>query len=333
MHSPIFITPILAVHPDSIFLYNKIDYDINYVKKPSKSLLNLENNTHSSKLSDKAIRKAKRAMTYIITQAADKKVFNSKFNSSFIYKVGFLTLTLASKQIHSDNEIKQALLNQFLIECRKRYNMENYVWRAERQKNGNIHFHILTDSFLPYREIKQMWNRIQNKLGYVDRFETKYRHKQPNSTDIHSLRGIKDVKSYITKYMTKQGLENHSKVKNGTDGYWKRTVYESNTVSKGALKYLGKLSGLGRIWACSKNLSDLKGSVTEYESKYKMELDKLRKVKKVKTYIKDYFTCIYFDYRLLTKEDYPYLFELLSNYLFTKFGDRKEKTVWKDYFV
>lgn len=46
----------------------------------------------------------------------------------------FVTLTLASDQIHSDNMIKEELLNQFLTELRQDYDLKNYLWKAEKQK-------------------------------------------------------------------------------------------------------------------------------------------------------------------------------------------------------
>jgi hypothetical protein len=151
-------------------------------------------------------------------------------------KLVFITLTLSSPQIHTDEEIKSKLLNQFLTEMRQKHKMKYYIWKAEKQKNGSIHFHILTDKGLHWRTVRTLWNRIQNKLGYVDRyrsnmkeffklgfkvFTSKYEMRtaaqqyeaykrgvkcdwtDPNSTDVHRLYDVKNVTKYITKYLTK----------------------------------------------------------------------------------------------------------------------------------
>jgi hypothetical protein len=90
--------------------------------------------------------------------------FNGRY---FTFEVNFVTLSLASKQIHSDQVIKSKLLDSLLKESKRRWNVDHYIWKAEKQKNGSIHFHILTDVFIPYNELRNVWNRIQGKLGYI----------------------------------------------------------------------------------------------------------------------------------------------------------------------
>jgi len=57
--------------------------------------------------------------------------------------------------------------------------------------------------YIPYDTIRDDWNRIQNKLGFIDQFAAKYGHTNPNSTDIHSVRGVRDLARYMVKYMSK----------------------------------------------------------------------------------------------------------------------------------
>ncbi|GAH86291.1 unnamed protein product, partial [marine sediment metagenome] len=55
-----------------------------------------------------------------------------------------------------------------------------YVWRAEKQENGNIHFHFIVDNFIPWNELRNTWNRIQQNLGYISRFSEAQRLKHIN---------------------------------------------------------------------------------------------------------------------------------------------------------
>lgn len=183
-------------------------------------------------------------------------------------KVGFLTLTLPSVQKHSDKEIKAKCLNQFLTEIRNEYSVTKYIWKAEKQDNGGLHFHILTDTFLPVIEMRNKWNRIINKLGYVYEYSQKmkqvswdqYREirlkefaktpspgekqkirkafrkgtaekwRNPNSIDIESLKKVKNVGAYIGKYMSKEHKGNESNIDNlKVDG---RLWYSSESISK-----------------------------------------------------------------------------------------------------
>ena len=53
----------------------------------------------------------------------------------------FITLTLSDVQAHTDDSIKEHMLQPFLYWLQRYYNC-SYVWKAETQINGNIHFHI-----------------------------------------------------------------------------------------------------------------------------------------------------------------------------------------------
>jgi hypothetical protein len=114
-----------------------------------------------------------------------------------------ITLTLSSKQIHCDKFIKANLLNTFLVNCRRMFPNLSYVWKAEVQKNGNLHFHILSNIRLQSWEVQLLWNRIQDYYGYLADFKLKYNRTNPPSTDINYLRKIKNVQAYLTEYMAK----------------------------------------------------------------------------------------------------------------------------------
>jgi hypothetical protein len=183
-------------------------------------------------------------------------------------KITFLTLTLPSKQVHGDKVIKDKCLKQFLTEIRSKYEVEKFIWKAEKQAQGQLHFHILLDKFLPAKDVREMWNRIINKLGYVYEYHKKmnalewcgYRdmrlkeikgkpsEKQkksirnaykkgvasnwmnPNSTDIENLKKVGNIAAYCAKYMSKE--------------------------HKGVAKEILKIDG--RIWFSSQSVSKMK---------------------------------------------------------------------------
>jgi len=146
--------------------------------------------------------------------------------------VSFVTLTLPSKQKHDDNFIKRFLLGDFIQIIQRKYRCRNYIWKAEAQKNGNIHFHIMCDTYLPnvarvrsrrQGRINEVWNAICARYGYLDTYKrdrlNDYRkgklteaqiHWQkafnwsvPNSTDVHPLKSKTKPESYINKYIAK----------------------------------------------------------------------------------------------------------------------------------
>lgn len=192
--------------------------------------------------------------------------------------ITFVTLTLVARQMHDDNWVKRNMLNVFLQWLRDAHDITNYFWRAEKQKNGNIHFHILTDKAISWRSIRTEWNSILMRHGYIDKYrEEQEKHHangfkfrpelaakwpreaqlkayhygkstnwtDPNSTDIHKLTKIKNVTAYVIKYCAK-------------------AESEENRVE-------------GRKWSCSESLTNL-----NYYSEY-LENDTWEMLKQIES--------------------------------------------------
>lgn len=124
------------------------------------------------------------------------------------YYPTFVTLTLPAKQRHTDYELKE-LLGQFLkwvqgerTELKngqfkgqlKGFGVETYLWRAEVQKNGNIHFHVLLDRFVPWERIRSKWNSLLDNLGYIQDYAQNQREKHQNGFQIDENALIQDMK-------------------------------------------------------------------------------------------------------------------------------------------
>jgi len=114
----------------------------------------------------------------------------------------FVTLTLSSKQINTDQELRRKMLTPFIQVMQRKFNVWHYLYVCEKQTNGNIHFHILIDSFIKWQLIREEWNKIQTANGYTDEYFKTHQHRNPNSTDIHKLDKVQDLSSYVVKYCT-----------------------------------------------------------------------------------------------------------------------------------
>lgn len=299
----------ISVHFDRICVTNHFESN----RGTRKPIINfeLENNvietiikkeikfTVNDQLSQHTQSKLKKSIRYLNYTALGCNTVVPGSSKRISFKIAFLTLTLASEQIHSDNVIKNRLLNQLFVELKKHYKVVNYVWRCEKQLNGNVHFHILVDKFIPYQELNERWNRIQNKLGYVDRYAEKMRcltykeycnlftgnkkyskdmilkawkkgtsqqWRYPNSTDIHSLQFIRSIDDYLIKYMTKDD--------------------QNKGIS-------------GRLWGASRELSDIKGGRAIVDSRIQYELSLIKQANVAKVIDGDYYTILLADIMLL----------------------------------
>lgn len=148
----------------------------------------------------------KKAIRILVASAKTKTAFSLKTGQPFKWKINFITLTLPAMQgTRTDAEIKKYCFEPFLRIMRNRFGMVSYVWKAERQANGNLHFHITADTWVHYMQVQKFWNKCLNKLGFIEQFCKSHNHRNPNSTDIHAVFNIRNLAAYMVKYMTKAG--------------------------------------------------------------------------------------------------------------------------------
>lgn len=145
----------------------------------------------------------KSALNYLLITSEKQSVYCKKQKRTFPFKINFITLTLSEKQKHSDHYIRNKMLDPFL-KWLIYQGATGYVWKAERQKNGNIHFHITTNQFIHYMEIRDKWNHIQWKNGYLEHYFQNYHSLDPNSTDVKSVKDDNKAVRYMFKYILKK---------------------------------------------------------------------------------------------------------------------------------
>lgn len=102
------------------------------------------------------------------------------------------------------DDIIRKIHNTCLTRIRKVRKNFSYIWVAERQKNGTLHFHMLTNSWLNIRIINHIYakaidNQIKKDLkDFVNYDKSKY-----NGVDVKLVRDRKNLTKYLTKYLTK----------------------------------------------------------------------------------------------------------------------------------
>ena len=164
---------------------------------------NLSRGKYNGYMSPKTKSKVNKYLTTWVQSIEQLRASKYQNKAKKLPYLTFVTLTLPSRQKHTDNEIKRQALGNFIKEIQRKHNVWNYFWRAEAQKNSNIHFHLIIDSFINHTELRGYWNKQMDLMGYIEPFKKEYGHSNPNSTDIHALRNIKNPGAYLIKYVTK----------------------------------------------------------------------------------------------------------------------------------
>jgi hypothetical protein len=325
-----YYLPYVHINPTKISVVPEQILGPRPTRKANTYKENFKEKGHKNKISKSAGKKISKALDYLIYCAKDKIIPEGYRGAGLHYKIGFVTLTMCSKQIHSDATIIREVLEPLLNYLRKHYKMKSYIWRAEKQKNGNLHFHLVTDVFLPWLELRNAWNKYQQNLGYVTRYAAlqKEWHKtgfqvrkkllkywsaesqfkayckgqeedwnNPNSADIHSIKKVKNVKKYICKYLSK-----NAKTEISDEALRGDTVDNILSISN-------------RLWSCSEPLSKARGAKTDYTNEIGEELLKISGAKEVQTVITSNYSVYYIHISYLPKYDCPILFKLFTDYI------------------
>lgn len=209
--------------------------------KVEANLLQLQadrSKAYSGILSEAAIKRMRKAIQIMVASAKWKTAYHRDTGKKFRWKINFITLTLSSAQGEfSDTEVMQKCFQPMLRIFREKFGVVSYVWRAERQENGNIHYHIMADTWCNWRYVRTYWNRCQNKLGFIDSFAAVHGHRDPNSTDIHSVKAIRNLAAYMAKYMAKNAPK-------------EKRLWENDSPAENVIT--------GKVWDCSMNLKTAK---------------------------------------------------------------------------
>ena len=296
------------------------------IKMVDKSVNNaVKKKFHNFKISENAYRNLKQKINWLYFLAKSRRVKTYSGKEIFNFKMAFITLTLPSMQAHSTVEITKDYFNQFLTEIRQRTGMKNYVWRLEFQKNGNVHYHLVTDSFLDYFFVKKIWNRILKKGGYVDAYQSKFQNlslgqynglvnsnsktdfaviakryakgcaenwANPNTVDVKSVVSGKKIANYISKYFGKN--EQGNAVCNVLDN-------EANSFSL-------------RLWFSSRSLSKLK-TVTDFVEAVPYDIfTYFKEMKLGNLYIARWASIVYFEVFNLEGQIRILIEKILRNY-------------------
>lgn len=275
----IIASPAFSLEPNKLVLYTRFDkmsQDLAYpeyvrqytAKEP------LIKSFHNFKISENAYRSLKRKINWLYYLSKKKDITTYSGKRIFSFRCAFITFTLPSSQKTNTGDVTKRLFNHLLTVLRDRYGLVNYVWRLEFQRNGNVHYHMVTDSYIDYHAVLKIWNKILNTEGYINEYAEK-----------HMAMSLND---YVSRY----SKNDKSKFKILKKRYfigkcegWKNpnTVDVKSVISKSKIanyvsKYFGKADKSGcssnpldneenskslRLWFCSRSLSKLK-TISDY---------------------------------------------------------------------
>jgi len=192
-----------SIRHDKVIIYKGIHSAYHGKKRSSISDLNLKKRKYNGSLSKEAVKHVSKQVTLWADSIENYNRYYSKPLNMRKRQMTFFTITLPAPQFHTDQEIKRKVFVPFLDSMKYHHNTDHYFWRAEAQKNNNIHFHIIFDKYIKVQEVARLWNQCLEKLGYITEFEKKFNHRNPPTTHAKIVDNQKYTIKYLLKYATK----------------------------------------------------------------------------------------------------------------------------------
>lgn len=300
----------MQIRPTGLVCYEYVQWLIPHARKPKENISKefKERLTYSGEMTEGSRKRLKRHIQTLIAISQPKRVVSPGSGLPFTFRINFLTLTLPAPQGKlTDRDIRSKCLEPFLRRMRNKYNVKNYIWKAERQLNGNIHYHITADQWILYSDLQNEWNNQMEKVGLIDAFQAKHGHRHPNSTDVHSVKSIKNLAGYLIKYMAKEHKPKITKPQCDPTS----KIPHKDTKRKALLKTLALLSGnlkpiQGKLWDCSENLKKATRLEFEITGEENALIDRLTKERPDKVFRSDKVICIWMTEQQLYHDLPPY---------------------------
>lgn len=185
---------------DLYFEKCRIDYGIS----SSDILLGRKQLLKKAELNN-TVSKDKNKRVYVL----NKKKVREKCSAFFGLKSSrkFLAFYSISFPLNFEDDLCMKVFNTFLTRLRKDFRLRSYLWVAERQKNGTLHFHLLTNSFMPIRKVNYYMSKAINNQVKNSNEVSNFDMLSYNGVDVKRVNNNrKALNCYLTKYISKNNI-------------------------------------------------------------------------------------------------------------------------------
>jgi hypothetical protein len=178
----------------------------------------------------------------------------------------FLTLTVPEQNV-SDQEIKQIALHNFLRSITRYKDCKCYIWKAEAQERGAIHFHLIIDCFIYEKEVRKIWYKNLYNLGCIP--STLHLDKASKLTYFQLIEDIDFIAERIGSYLESERDENGQLIHKHDDTKRVRDINGHRWGCSDNLRYkqLTVISPNENVMNCVDNQSLWKKEITNAEGK------------------------------------------------------------------
>lgn len=170
--------------------------------RPQRQYTQFTKPTYSGQMTMHAARRIRKTIDLFFQLSPERTVWNDVSSNFQKFRVNFITLTISCQQLVPCKEAYERLLAPFLRKLRTLGKI-SYVWKGEFQKRGQPHYHITTNAFINWTTVREWWNNLQEKAGYLAEYRAAHGHSNAPSTEVKAVRKLEKVDLYLAKYLAK----------------------------------------------------------------------------------------------------------------------------------
>jgi len=173
---------------------------------------NITKKAYSGAMTAHAAKRIRTCCEILVMRSPEKTVYNPITQRPCRFRLTFVTITISSRELIDQRAAYEKGLKPLIRWLRTKAGMNDYIWKAELQKRGQVHWHITTNVYVPWQWVRSAWNNIQKGNGWLDGFHMEFGHWNANSTDIHAVGKVDRIDMYLAKYISKAGAAITGKV-------------------------------------------------------------------------------------------------------------------------
>lgn len=274
--------PVMQLRHNSIVVYheplqrrsslnNKRKWENKYLYKQA----------YSGKVTQGVRKRLTKAINLMLMTVKPKYIFNDIGNYWQYHKLSFITLKITAARNISVHEAYESCFCYFL-DWFTRTATKNprplYTWKAELQKDGQVHYHITTPEWINCQALRRKWNEILRKAGFLEDYVKEHGHYNANATDIHQVNDVKNLSAYMIKALT-DSIAAAEKIKKTRQG-----KQEQHIGAEMAKEIQNEESTDGKIWGCSELLQNAKYAVLVLSDRHHDFIKKMEAIGKIKSF-------------------------------------------------
>lgn len=253
----------IQYRPDCLLIFNQggrrqePDTFGTYNDQVKEKMREIRDRRFTGTISSSAQKNLARSFDNLLTASRRQVLYNRYIRKSVPFQLNMITLTIPDGKEISSKEGNARLLKPFLQRmeryCLQQYRkLPLYSWKIELQQRGQLHWHIITNRWVPHEWIARAWSEILFDATFMRDY-----YRKTGSRIARAATRVESVRRNSAGEMRLYLLKKYAR---------KKVVDEKKVGQDRAAEMIAKIDG--HVWGCSRVLRSNYPAIIATESDY-----------------------------------------------------------------